>query len=77
LPEAARRKIPAPSCAFAASNEISDGPGKAAYSLAIKWRIERSASAVAVKPAPVFLNSKEEIGWKAQLQNSNLWLEVV
>ena len=26
---------------------------------------------------PVFLDSKEEIGWKAPLQNSNLWQEVV
>jgi hypothetical protein len=29
------------------------------------------------KPAPVFLNSKEVIGWKAPLQNSNLSQEAV
>src|SRR3989442_7072641 len=36
----------------------------------------RRADTVAVKLIPVFLNSKEEIGWKAQPQNSNLWQEV-
>ena len=31
----------------------------------------------AVKPPPMFFNLKEEIGWKAPLQNSNLLQEVV
>jgi hypothetical protein len=35
------------------------------------------ADPVGYKPIPVFLNSKEEIGWKVVLQNSNLWHEVV
>jgi len=30
-----------------------------------------------VKPLPVFLNSKEEIGWKVQPPNSNLAQEIV
>ncbi len=30
-----------------------------------------------VKPPPVLLNSKEEIGWKVQPPNSNLAQEVV
>ncbi len=30
-----------------------------------------------VKPLPVFLNSKEEIGWKVQPSNSNLAREIV
>src|SRR5216684_8440006 len=38
---------------------------------------KRRADTVTVKPFPVFLNSKEEIGWKVQPQNSNLWQEVV
>jgi hypothetical protein len=38
---------------------------------------KRRADTVAVKRISVFLNSKEEIGWKAQPQNSNLWQEVV
>jgi hypothetical protein len=31
----------------------------------------------AVRPSPTFLNLKEEIGWKAPLQNRKLWQEVV
>jgi hypothetical protein len=30
-----------------------------------------------VKPLPAILNSTEEIGWKAQPQNSNLWQEIL
>jgi hypothetical protein len=30
-----------------------------------------------MNPTPVFLDSKEEIGWKAPLQNSNLWQEAL
>src|SRR6267378_3575479 len=37
---------------------------------------KRTADTVTVKSFPMFLNSKEEIGWKVQLQNSNLWQEV-
>lgn len=32
---------------------------------------------VFVESLPMFLNSKEEIGWKAQPQNSNLRQEAV
>jgi len=38
---------------------------------------KRTAGIVAVQPIPVFLDSKEEIGWKVPLQNGNLWQEIV
>jgi hypothetical protein len=70
--------IPAPSGSFAASNEKSAHAWlDPLFFYAPAANRERNADTVAVKPTPVSLDSKEEIGWKALLQNSNLWQEVV
>ena len=66
-------KISAPSCRLLHQMETSDG---LLFHAPAASR-EHKADTCAVKPIPVFLNLKEEIGWKALLQNSNLWQEVV
>jgi hypothetical protein len=75
---AAGTKIPAPSCTLAASNKKSAAAWRGCLLFhAPAANRKRRAGTATVKPIPVFLNSKEEIGWIAPLQNSNLWQEVV
>jgi hypothetical protein len=66
-------KISAPSCRLL--HQIGTSDGLLFHAPAASR--EHRAGTRAVKPIPVFLNLKEEIGWKAPLQNSNLWQEVV
>jgi hypothetical protein len=66
-------KISAPSCRLLHQMKISGGLLFHAPAASREHR----ADTCTVKPIPVFLNLKEEIGWKALLQNSNLWQEVV
>jgi hypothetical protein len=63
---------------FLASNTATDSlarPLAVFTPPGVKWK--RKVGIVSTKLLPVILNSKEEIGWKVQPQNSNLRQEIV
>ena len=64
------QEIPAPYRTLVASNRTSDG-------MAGRVNLQAEGNTVPVKLLPVILNSKEEIGWKVQPQNSNLRQEIL
>jgi hypothetical protein len=69
-------KTPEPPCTFATSNRHQARRDRLLF--------HALAAVECVEPIPsplshplVFLSLKEEIGWKAPLQNSNLWQQVI
>src|ERR1700730_10567825 len=62
-------RVAVPSCSLKHRTEISLGSLALLRSTGAALRYRRQ------KPIRVVLNSKEEIGWKALLQNNNLWQE--
>jgi hypothetical protein len=71
------QQIPAPYRRYVASNKATDGSARPLTCSCSTSELEAEANTVPVKLLPVILNSKEEIGWKVQPQNSNLRQEIV
>jgi hypothetical protein len=62
---------------FLASNPVTDSLARPLAFSRPRSEIEAESWYCLLKLLPVILNSKEEIGWKVQLQNSNLRQEIV
>src|SRR5438552_2427229 len=70
-------KIREPYGTFAASNTPTDGLAKPLARSCCRVNWERKGPYCPRYASAVILNSKEEIGWKVQPQNRNLWQEIL